>query len=167
MSTLEPLPAAAREAIRAKLEGRPPGEITVVPGRAPVFVTLRIEGRLRGCMGALVARFDDLVQETMDRALAAAFDDPRFARLTLVELERCHIDVTVLDPLEPATTHDLDPARYGVEVRDREGRRAVLLPGIAGVETVEEQLTLVRRKAGIALSASIEIRRFTTRSFAE
>ncbi len=164
LDQLDCLPAVAREAIRASLEGRAPAAFEPVPRGAPVFVTLRIDGKLRGCMGALAAQSEDLVQETMARALAAAFDDPRFDKLTLVELDCCHIDVTVLGPLEHATEAELDPVRYGVEMSDDAGRRAVLLPRIDGVETVERQLEIVRRKAGIARGVRVRIRRFETRS---
>jgi AmmeMemoRadiSam system protein A len=127
---------------------------------APVFVTLRVAGELRGCMGALEPRHDDLVRETMDRALVAAFDDPRFPPLEAGELDACSIEVTVLGALEPARVEDLDPARYGIEVRDEAGRRAVLLPGIEGIETAAAQLATVRRKAGIPEDAPVTIRRF-------
>ncbi|MHC4953387.1 MAG: AmmeMemoRadiSam system protein A [Planctomycetota bacterium] len=160
MDELGRLPDAAREAIRARLEDRDPRDFAPLARRAPVFVTLRIEGELRGCMGALRARFDDLVRETMDRALAAAFQDPRFEPLAAHELDFCSVEVTVLGELEATTREQLDPARYGVEVSDEQGRSAVLLPGIAGIETVERQLTLVRNKAGIAERSDITIRRF-------
>jgi AmmeMemoRadiSam system protein A len=127
---------------------------------AAVFVTLRVAGELRGCMGTLEPRLGDLVRETMDRAVVAAFDDPRFPPLEAGELDACSIEVTVLGPLEPARLEDLDPARYGIEVRDGSGRRAVLLPGIQGIGTAAEQVAAVRRKAGIPAHAPVEIRRF-------
>jgi len=161
MANARKLLSAAREAIRASLESRPPRPFDPIRPAAPIFVTLRIDGALRGCMGSLGARFDDLVQEAMDRACAAAFDDPRFPALEIRELERCTIEVTILHPLEPATPEQLDPARFGVEVRDPDGRSAVLLPGIEGIETVERQLELVRRKAGIARGVAVSIRRFS------
>jgi AMMECR1 domain-containing protein len=54
----------------------------------------------------------------------------------------------------------LDPQRFGIEIADELGRRAVLLPRIEGVDTVERQLALTRRKAGIPADAPIRIRRF-------
>jgi AmmeMemoRadiSam system protein A len=158
---LSALPAAAREAIRARLEGRPPRPPPIrLAETAAVFVTLRIDGELRGCMGTLEPQCEDLVRETMERAVVAAFDDPRFPPLEADELARCTIEVTVLGPLEPARFEDLDPARYGVEVRDALGRRAVLLPGIQGIDTAEEQVEVTRRKAGIPEGAPIALRRF-------
>lgn len=161
MHELSVLPAAAREAIRARLLGRPPSPPRITLPPAAVFVTLRIKGELRGCMGALEPHHEDLVRETMERAVVAAFGDPRFPPLEPDELEACAIDVTVLGPLEPARVEDLDPARYGVEVRDDAGRRGVLLPGIPGIETAAQQLAAVRRKAGIPANAPVRIRRFS------
>jgi AmmeMemoRadiSam system protein A len=148
--------AAAREAIRARLEGRPPAPPPIALAPAAVFVTLRIGGELRGCMGTLEPRCEDLVRETMDRAVVAAFEDPRFPPLAAAEFQRCTVEVTVLGPLE---TGPLDPARFGIEVSDGD-RRAVLLPGIPGIGTVEQQVAAARRKAGIPDGAPCAIRRF-------
>ena len=148
------LPALAREAIRAHLERRPPKPPPITTERAPVFVTLRAGGELRGCMGSLEPRCDDVCRETMERALVAAFEDPRFPPLTAEELPRCTIEVTVLGPLEEGP---LDPARYGIEVSDGV-RRAVLLPGIPGIETAEQQVAAACRKAGI--HGPFAVRRF-------
>ena len=126
-----------------------------------MFVTLRIGGSLRGCMGELEARHDDLVAETADRALAAALGDPRFPPLEADELPLCHIDVTVLGPLEEVSSSAaLDPAVFGIEVSDTTGRRAVLLPDLEGVETAEQQVELTRRKAGIPEGTPLSLRHF-------
>jgi AMMECR1 domain-containing protein len=112
-------------------------------------------------MGTLEARHPDLVLETMDRALGAAFEDPRFPPLTRGELDRCAIEVSILGPLEEVRDpSQLDPSRYGVEVSDAQGRRAVLLPGVAGLDTWADQLAAVRRKAGIPEGAPVLVRRF-------
>jgi AmmeMemoRadiSam system protein A len=164
-SGLDALPGVAREAIRAFLEGRatrapvePRGDLARA---APVFVTLRIAGALRGCMGDLTARRANLVEETMERAVTAAIHDPRFAPLTLDELDDATIDVTILGPRIPVASPDeLDPQVFGVDVSDEAGRRAVLLPDVEGVDTVEKQLSVVRRKAGIPDDGDMTIRRF-------
>jgi AmmeMemoRadiSam system protein A len=152
---LSALPAVAREAIRARLERRPPRPPPITTGRGPVFVTLRMDGELRGCMGTLEARCTDLVRETMERAVAAAFEDPRFPPLTAEELPRCTVEVTVIGPLGEG---EPDPARYGIEVRAGD-RRAVLLPGIKGIDTADQQVRAAVRKAGI--DGPFAIRRFT------
>lgn len=160
------LPNAGREAILAQLEERSVRAVVEAVGvlaePAPVFVTLRIDERLRGCIGSLRAMTANMVEETIDRAQAAAFEDPRFPRLTIAELACTSIEVSILRPLRPVASPDeLDPSRYGIEVRDPSGRRAVLLPDIPGVETVEHQIEVTREKAGIPPGADVQIRKFT------
>ncbi len=162
---LDALPEVAREAIRARLENRKPRPRVDPHGAlahpVPLFVTLKIGGELRGCMGELAAHQDDLVEETMDRAVAAAFEDPRFPAMTEAELDLAEIDVTLLGPLEPVGSPDeLDPQRYGVEVTSRKGHRAVLLPAIEGIDTVDEQVRIACRKAGFDPDDGVAIRRF-------
>ena len=160
------LPRVARDAIRARLtDGADTPDTPIdaavgAPGEsAPVFVTLRIDGALRGCIGSLAPLHDDLVAETADRALAAAFEDSRFPPLEAAELDRLAIEVTVLGELEPvASTDELDPHRFGIEVADATGRRGVLLPGV--VESAAQQVATARRKAGIPPDATIVLRRF-------
>jgi len=162
---LAALPEIAREAIRAHLEGRSPTPSIEPVGEletpAPVFVTLRQKGELRGCIGELEAHCADLIEETMDRAVAAAMQDPRFPPMTLGELDGTSIEVSVLSPLEPVQSEaELDPKIYGIEIRDDYGHRAVLLPDIDGVNTVEEQVAITRQKAWIGPDVPITIRRF-------
>ena len=136
---------------------------------APVFVTLRmVSGQLRGCMGTLVARESDVRRETIRCAILAATDDPRFVPLPLDELTHVTIDVTILCPLESVAGPEfLDPKRYGVVVTDVHGRRGVLLPDLEGIDDVQTQLSIVRRKAGIAPGARIEMKRFEALRFYE
>ena len=164
-SELAALPEIAREAIRAHLEGRSPRlaaePVGALATPAPVFVTLRQKAELRGCIGELEARCSDLIEETMDRAVAAAMTDPRFPPLTIAELPGTSIEVSVLSPLEPVQSEaELDPKIYGIEIRDDLGHRAVLLPDIAGVNTVEKQIAITRQKAWIGPDVPITIRRF-------
>ena len=75
---------------------------------------------------------------------------------------------TVLGQLEPvASPRDLDPAVYGVLVSAADGRKGGLLPAIAGIDSVEQQLAVARRKAGIAPDEWIGIQRFRARCFRE
>jgi len=63
------------------------------------FVTLTINGRLRGCIGSLEAR-RPLVKDICENAFASAFRDPRFPPLTLSELDQIHIEISVLTPAQ-------------------------------------------------------------------
>jgi AmmeMemoRadiSam system protein A len=170
---LDALPGVAREAIRAFLEGREPRAPVEPKGdlarAAPVFVTLRIAGALRGCMGDLAPRCANLVKETMERAVTAAIHDPRFPPLTLDELDETTIEVTILGTRTPVTSAaELDPAVFGIDVCDQAGRRGVLLPDVEGVDTVEQQLSVARRKAGIPDdTGEVTIRRFRVQKITE
>ncbi len=124
-----------------------------------VFVTWKKNGDLRGCIGrmTLTGGVSEAVREL---AVAAAVDDPRFPPVTKDELPALTGEVTLLHPSEPvADASELDPREFGVEVTAG-WRRGVLLPDLEGVDTVEEQLAIVLRKAGIARHERYQLRRF-------
>lgn len=64
------------------------------------FVTLTLEGDLRGCIGSLEAH-RPLIDDVKANAQAAAFEDPRFQPLTAAELEQVEVEVSVLSPPKP------------------------------------------------------------------
>lgn len=161
-----PLYAVARRALRDQLSGRSRPAPAGGPPSQGVFVSLRRRGELRGCMGHVEPRHARLYEEVEDVARLAARRDPRFPPVDADELEDLDIEVSVLEPPEPAWGPlDLDPAVYGVIMTsvDHPGRGALLLPGLDGVHTVEEQLAIVRRKAGIAPGEGVTLERFTVR----
>jgi len=99
------------------------------------FVTLTINGRLRGCIGTLTA-YQSLVQDVCEHALAAAFQDPRFPPLSSLEFEKTEIEVSYLTPptaLEYSDANDLCqklvPDRDGVILTDG-FRKATYLPQV-------------------------------------
>ena len=64
----------------------------------------------------------------------------------MFELE---INVDVLGEIEPIASEDeLDVIRYGVIVR-KGNKQGLLLPNLDGVDTIEEQLSIAKRKAGL------------------
>jgi len=83
--------ALARQAISTGCEGREAPELAPetlpAPLRAPraVFVTLSLDGRLRGCIGSLEAR-EPLANAVVEAARGAAFRDPRFTAVSTAEL---------------------------------------------------------------------------------
>ncbi|WP_027718454.1 AmmeMemoRadiSam system protein A [Desulfovirgula thermocuniculi] len=129
--------------------------------RAGVFVSLHKEGQLRGCIGTVTPQHKNIVEEVAANALAAALRDPRFPPVTADELADLEIKVDVLSPPEPVQgPQDLDPKKYGVIVKSG-GRQGLLLPDIEGVDTVEEQLEIARKKAGIGPGEPVQLYRFT------
>ena len=136
--------------------------------RAPCFVCLKtFEGELRGCIGTIEPVKDTLAEEVIANAISAATRDPRFSEVTEEELAHLRYSVDVLFVAETCELQDLDPANYGVIVEDSEGRRGLLLPDIAGVDTAQQQVEIASRKAGIPLGTPVKLSRFKVQRFRE
>lgn len=144
--------------------GDMPEELT--KQEAGVFVSLKIDGQLRGCIGTFLPLTPSVVDETARNAIAASTEDPRFPPVDESELEAITYSVDVLSPPEPVgDMNELDPKRYGVIVKQG-GRRGLLLPDLDGVETVEEQLRIAMMKAGISPGAEgVDIERFEVKRY--
>lgn len=159
-----PLYAVARKAIAARVrrEAYEPPK-SPLPAR-PVFVTLHKGGALRGCIGHLEVRGERDLNDIVARvAPQSAVEDPRFPPVTAEELSELELEISVLEPPEPARgVEDLDPKKWGVIVSNG-WRRGVLLPDIEGVDSAEQQVEIARRKAGIARGEPIELQRFAVR----
>ena len=103
--------------------------------RAAAFVTLKIDGSLRGCIGNLEP-VGTLWQGVRDNTLNAAFNDHRFSPLTSDELSAVHLSISILSPPKPLDYKEqeelpskLRPGIDGVILRD--GRRsATFLPQV-------------------------------------
>ena len=122
------------------------------PGGA--FVTLRLNGRLRGCIGHIETP-DPLVETIRRVAALAATADPRFGPVTAAELPLIDVEISVLGtPSEPDDPTRLEIGRHGVLVDDG-ARRALLLPQVA-VEwgwSARRFLREACRKAGLGADA--------------
>lgn len=129
---------------------------------AAAFVSLKLAGQLRGCMGTIEPARENLAAEIVANAIAAATKDPRFKPLSREELAEVAISVDVLSPPEPAEFSDLAPAKFGL-IAQWQGRRGLLLPDLAGVDSPEEQLRIVCQKAGIPWDKAEEAQLFIFR----
>lgn len=128
--------------------------------RAGVFVSLKKDGRLRGCIGTIEAAQGCVAEEVIQNAVSAGLRDPRFESVGEQELPDLVYSVDVLGQAEPvASLGDLDPVRYGVIVRSGE-RCGLLLPNLPGVNTPREQVSIALRKAGIGEDESYAMERF-------
>ncbi|MFH1852575.1 MAG: AmmeMemoRadiSam system protein A [Candidatus Neomarinimicrobiota bacterium] len=118
--------------------------------RCGAFVTLRNKGQLRGCIGHLA---DDLsLAEVVGKmALEAAVRDWRFKAVSLPELSKIEIEISVLSPIRPiGKWQDIIIGRDGILLR-KEGRSAVFLPQVAIEQgwSLQQTLDQLCRKAGL------------------
>lgn len=140
---------------------------------AATFVTLRIAGELRGCMGSLEAS-EPLVQNTARNAFAAAFRDPRFPPLATNEFPRVAVALSILSRPEPIGFESeadlLAQVRPGVDglILIEGGRRGTLLPAVwEHLNDPREFLAHLKRKAGLAAdhwSQTLRVLRYTAES---
>ena len=120
------------------------------------FVTLTQQGELRGCIGTLEAH-RPLLQDIKANAQAAAFRDPRFAPLTVAELDNTDVEISLLSAMSPlvfSTEHDaltqLKPGIHGV-VFEFGRHRSTFLPQVwEQLPNVSEFISHLKYKAGLS-----------------
>ncbi|HRZ77685.1 MAG TPA: AmmeMemoRadiSam system protein B, partial [Bacteroidales bacterium] len=116
-----------------------------------VFVSLKKEGRLRGCIGRFSTE-EPLYVGVQEMALAAASHDTRFRPLRVDELEHTHIEISVLGPLRKITRiEEIEPGRHGIYLRQGQAS-GTFLPQVAqetGWSREELLGHCARDKAGI------------------
>jgi uncharacterized protein len=102
------------------------------PDASGAFVTIKRQGRLRGCIGTLECR-RPLAEEVARVAVSAAREDPRFEPLRASELDGLEIEVSILGPLESIDPFDPDAFQIGRDglVVEQGSRRGLLLPQVA------------------------------------
>ncbi|GAB4545592.1 MAG: hypothetical protein Fur002_19820 [Anaerolineales bacterium] len=150
----------AREALEYAARGKklPPLDAAALTARLKAdgasFVTLTVQGELRGCIGALQA-YQPLVEDVREHAAAAALQDPRFPPVREAELSQIRIEVSRLTaprPLEYSTPEELlarlTPRVDGVILTDGI-RRATFLPQVWGqIPAPQEFLSHLCAKMG-------------------
>ncbi len=160
----------ARQAIEDVLDNRdspPPHhlpESLLTPGAA--FVTLRIDGELRGCIGSLTAH-RPLAEDVRHNAIAAAFEDPRFPPLSRREFERTTLEISILSPPEPFPVRDeadlLSHLRPGIDglILEDATHRATFLPSVwEELPAPRDFLRQLKHKAGLPADHDTRLLRF-------
>lgn len=146
----------------------PSGNLAIPSG---AFVTLHRNGRLRGCMGRVIA-VEPLADVVADCAVAAATSDPRFSRLHADELRELLIEVSVLSPPQQVSAEEVQPGTHGVII-SRGENRGILLPQVAAERgwSRERFLEETCEKAGLPKDAwrdtATRIQVFTAEVFSD
>ena len=131
----------------------------MINNRRGVFVSLKKFGMLRGCIGTILPVTASIAKEIIANAVAAGERDPRFSNVSEEELEDIIFSVDVLT--EPITSlkEELNPRKFGVIVRFGV-KSGVLLPDLEGVDTIEQQISIVLNKAAISPKDNYTIEKF-------
>jgi hypothetical protein len=120
-----------------------------------VFVTLRKNGELRGCIGTFEPE-QNLAQTIQAMVLSAAFWDPRFFPLQENELPEIKIEISILSPRQKITNPTLiEVGKHGIYIQ-RGHRSGVYLPQVAikqGWNREEFLNSLCEDKAGLEREA--------------
>lgn len=157
--------AAISDAVTGAATAHPGGfDLSGLPERAGVFVSLHLGDALRGCIGTIEPVCASIAEEVTRNAREAALSDPRFAPVAPAELGDLTVKVDVLGAAEPCESGDLDPARYGVIVTSGR-RRGLLLPDLEGIDDAETQVLIAMRKAGIMPGEPVRLMRFTVERY--
>jgi len=143
----------------------PPRLTAVMKKEAGVFVSLHRFGQLRGCIGTFEPAHENVAEEIIANAISSATRDPRFLSVTAKELGDLEYSVDVLTQPEPVEDEkQLNPRKYGLIVESGY-RKGLLLPDLEGVDSVEQQISICRQKAGIMPYEPVELYRFEVKRY--
>ena len=147
----------ARERIKEDLDlGKAdyPAPTKIMQEVCGAFVTLHSGGMLRGCIGNIIGR-QPLINTIKEMAHAAAFEDPRFPKLSAAEFMEIDIEISVLSPLRRISSiEEIVVGTHGIYMQ-RGYSAGVLLPQVA-VEQNWDRMTFIKHtclKAGLPVDA--------------
>ena len=166
---LSPLVSLAKDALESYIKNhkvlRPEKLTPEMQEKAGVFVCIKKEGELRGCIGTFEPVQKNVASEIVANAISTATDDPRFEPVDISELAELDYTVDVLTQPEPVKSIDeLDAKKYGVIVQAGY-RRGLLLPDLEGVDTPQQQIDICRQKGGIGPDEPVKLYRFEVKRY--
>jgi len=151
--------------------------------KAGTFVTIEKNGELRGCIGTYLPIKENIAEEIISNAIAAAAEDYRFGPIQREELPYLSYTVYILsEPELVKNIKELNPKKYGIIVKTMPiafskgtdvvfnghfvAKTGLLLPDLEGVDTIEKQLSIACQKGGIdPTQEKILIYRFTVEKY--
>ena len=118
--TTHPLVRLALQTIETYLKEKkiiapPPELVEQFKEKAGVFVSLKKNHELRGCIGTFIPTCLNIAEEVTRNAIEAAFKDPRFPPVRMDEVSELEVSVDVLTvPLLVKSSAELDAKKYGI-----------------------------------------------------
>ena len=186
---MHPLVFLAKQTVETFIkEGKiisPPNDLPkeFLERKAGTFVTIEKNGDLRGCIGTYLPTRENIAEEIIHNAVAAATEDYRFGPIQ--EKEFSFLSYTVYILSEPELIKDLkelEPKKYGIIIKTMPitrpngadvvfnghfvAKTGLLLPDLEGVDTIEKQISIACQKGGIdPEKEKILIYRFTVEKY--
>jgi AmmeMemoRadiSam system protein A len=134
--------------------------------KAGVFMTIKKNGKLRGCIGTYLPTRNNIAEEIIHNAITVATEDYRFGPIQSAELTHLSYEVSILS--EPELVKDeinLNPKKFGIIVKSQGfsspddvifnpapklyQKTGLLLPDLEGIDTVDKQISIACQKCGI------------------
>jgi MEMO1 family protein len=132
---------------------------------AGIFVSIKKDGLLRGCIGTITPQYANVAEEVIQNAIKAANQDPRFNAIELPELKELAFSVDVLTkPEQIQDLRSLDVEQYGLIVRNKD-KCGLLLPHLKNIKTIDQQLKVCLKKGGIKETDQYKLYRFEVKRF--
>jgi AMMECR1 domain-containing protein len=141
----------AHQVVASVVRQAPSPAVPSLGSATPVFVTLEVDGVIRGCRGSLATRSTTLAGEIADAARSAAQHDPRYRPLVSRELARLKITVTLVERLEPIEWPSYLSPEHGLVFRSG-SKVGVVLPWEG--KDPEVRRTWAYRKAGVPVGSA-------------
>ena len=144
---------AARQSIGSLFDGKEPEhpnykKYPLLKEKLGAFVTLTINHELRGCIGYIIGR-ESLFDTICSAAIHAAVNDPRFSALKKSEVDKIHIEISILSEFVPIKNYDeIILGKHGLYLD--EGGGGLLLPQVATEHNMnrEQFLSAICNKSG-------------------
>jgi len=186
---MHPLIALVKQVVEIFIrEGKiiePPGDLPkeFLERKAGAFVTIEKNGELRGCIGTYLPTRENITEEIIHNAIAAAAEDYRFGPIREEELPHLFYTVYILgEPELIKGIKELDPKKYGIIVKTIPikgptgidvvfnghfvAKTGLLLPDLERVDTIEKQISIACQKGGInPLKEKILIYKFSVKKY--
>ena len=125
-----------------------------------VFVSIHKFNRLRGCIGTIYPITNSIANEIINNAISASTKDERFSPIKDDELDYLDIKVDVLmEPELIKSKEELNIKKYGVIVTSGY-KKGLLLPDLDGIDTIDQQIEIAKRKGNIEDNEDIKLERF-------
>ncbi|WP_027421761.1 AmmeMemoRadiSam system protein A [Lachnobacterium bovis] len=122
--------------------------------KAAVFVSIYNNDNIRGCIGSFSPIQKSIAHEIVANAINAATRDVRFMPITAKEIKNLSFVIDVIHKEQKVNLLDeLDQNKYGVIIVSKDGKKGIILPNQANIDSVQMQLSILKQQVGLPENA--------------